>query len=623
VIARMTESLAHRGPDAHARWAGDGVVLGHRRLVVIDLEGGGQPMADPALGLAVTYNGEIYNYLDLNRRLQGLGFEARTRSDTETLLHAYAAWGEACLEPLNGMFAFVLHDARRRRLFAARDRMGKKPLYFAHDQRRGWFAFASESKALLQHPDVPRAMDREAAARYLLFEHVPAPQTIYQGVRKLEAGHALSFDLEHGALRVWRYWDHEDAATAAREPRLATVESWCERIRATLGDAVERRLVSDVPLGVFLSGGIDSAAVAALMVERVGRERVKTFTIGFSDPRFDESARAREVARRLGTEHHEEILDPADVAGCLPHVSEMLDEPFADASILPTYLLARFARRHVTVALGGDGGDEAFAGYATFDALPALAFYDRRVPSWLDRGVVRPLAAALPAGHGYLSPDFKARQFLRGTKAAPDERLWRWLGALVPEQLPGLLTPEALAGLDLARLYDPARAFHARVAARDPVARDCYLYAKTYLAEGVLTKVDRATMACSLEARSPFLDVHLVELTHALPSRWKVRGGEKKWILRRALRGLLPDPVLARGKRGFSPPLGAWFRGRLRELLCDTLSERAVRDGGFLRPEAVARLLREHLAGRVDHRKPLFALFMLERWRRRWLAAPG
>jgi asparagine synthase (glutamine-hydrolysing) len=619
VLDRMIGALAHRGPDDSGHHVTGSVALGHRRLVVIDPEGGAQPMRDEELGLSVTYNGEIYNYRELNAELEGMGYRSRTRSDTETLLHAYAAWGEDCVRRFNGMFAFVLHDERNQLLFAARDRMGKKPLYYYRDGN-GLFAFASEAKALLEHPQVPREMDPEAAVRYLVYEHVPAPHTIYRGIRKLEAAHRLTVDLGSGEVRDDCYWDQAALLETAEGSRSSLDSgSWTPRILEALRQAVVRRLISDVPLGVFLSGGVDSSAVAALMVQALGRGKVSTFTIGFTDPHFDESAAAREVAALLGTRHHEEILDPGAVADALPEVSEFLDEPFADPSILPTYLLARFTRRHVTVALGGDGGDEAFAGYATFQALPAVRYYDRLAPRWLDRGVIRPLAHRLPVRHGYLAADFKIKQFLRGAKAPPGQRLWRWLGAFAPEELAGLISPEVLATIDLESLYDPVLRFHARVAARDPIAQDGYLYAKTYLAEGVLTKVDRATMACSLEARSPFLDVDFVELVNTIPSRLKFRGGRQKWILREALRGLLPDRILNRTKQGFSPPLGPWFRGRLRELVCDTLDERAIREFGFLRPEAVRALLRAHLEGSADHRKPLFALLMLERWRRRWL----
>ncbi|MHC4384927.1 MAG: asparagine synthase (glutamine-hydrolyzing), partial [Planctomycetota bacterium] len=554
VLKRMTRALSHRGPDAEGYSCGGNVALGHRRLAVIDIVGGGQPMIDEKRGLSIVFNGEIYNYLELNRELKTLGFEARTRCDTETILNAYAAWGDDCVRRFNGMFAFVIHDRNARRLFGARDRMGKKPFYYVCDGGR--FAFASEPKALLHHPAVRREMDLGALARYLIFEHVPAPYAIYAGMRKLPRGHRLSFDLNSGRLSVNRYW-----ALRPHGPDLPGRANgqWIDRIRQELKAAVGRRLLADVPLGVFLSGGIDSSAVTA-----------KTFSIGFRDPQFDESDRSRRLAGLLGTDHHEETLDAPAIMGALPEVSELLDEPFADGSILPTYLLARFARQHVTVALGGDGGDELFAGYQTFRALAAARIYNALVPAAVHRGVVRPLAERLPARHRYFSLEFKLKRFLRGVKVPEPQRLWRWLGAFEPESLVNLLTPDALGALEppepeslLAHLGNG----HADAEHPDAVGRDCRLFAETYLAEGVLTKVDRATMACGLEARFPLLDVELVELADAIPGRLKVRSGQLKHVFKAALRGLVPDDLLDAPKRGFAAPLGRWFRGELRETL--------------------------------------------------------
>ncbi|MCK6470446.1 MAG: asparagine synthase (glutamine-hydrolyzing) [Planctomycetes bacterium] len=614
ILRRMTAALTHRGPDASGYHDSERVKLGHRRLSIIDLSGGAQPMHDDGRGLHVVYNGEIYNYLELNVELAGKGFAARTRSDTETILLAYAAWGEACVEKFNGMFAFAIHDEKQNRIFCARDRMGKKPFYYVHDG--GFFAFASEPKALLQHPAVRREMDPEAAARYLLHEFVPAPYAIYRGMRKLPGGHRLRFDLGGGSLATERWWDHDFAAA---EKDTATEAEWIERIRGGLQAAVERRLIADVPLGVFLSGGIDSSAVTAAMVAKQGRGKVKTFAIGFSDPRFDETAYAKRLAETLGTEHYEERLDPKASLDILPTVAAFLDEPFADPSILPTYLLSRFTRRHVTVALGGDGGDELFAGYDTFRALPHLRFYNAAVPGFVDRGVVRPLAGCLPASTGNFSFDFVVQRFLRGAKRPESERLWRWLGAFVPEEIGGLLTGDALKTVALEKLFDETSELHARVARFDPATRDGYVYAKTYLGEGVLTKVDRATMACSLEARSPLLDRDFVALADAMPARYKVRGGKLKYLFKKALRGLVPDDILARPKKGFGIPVAGWFRGGLREALLDTLHEKRLREDGFFRPEAVKRLVDEHVTGRRNHRKPLWTLFMFERWRAHWL----
>ena len=612
----MTTSLLRRGPDAEGHLIEGNVALGHRRLAVIDLSGGAQPMADVQRGLSVVFNGEIYNYLELNAELERAGVRAQTRSDTETLLNAYHVWGDKCVEKFNGMFAFVIHDRGRRRLFGARDRIGKKPFYYVH--AGPFFAFGSEAKALLQHPSIDAQLDMESAARYLLHEFVPAPHAIYKGMKKLAGGERFFYGLDDGAMKTEQYWDVPFLESESPDGQ-APEAYWIERIKSGLEAAVRRRLVSDVPLGVFLSGGIDSSAVTAAMVKLQGPGNVKTFSIGFSDSRFDESAHARSMAKFLGTQHFEERIDPQSTMDILPEVVSFLDEPFADASILPTFLLSRFARRSVTVVLGGDGGDELFAGYDTFKALPFLRFYNSAVPGFVDRGIVRPLARRLPAAYGNFSFDFKVKQFLRGAKVAENERLWRWLGAFVPEELAGLLHADVLKSLDLGKLYSSIHGLHATVVDAPPVVRDSYTYAKTYLADGVLVKVDRATMACSLEARSPLLDVEFIELANAIPAKYKVRNGALKYIFKQALLKTVPADILARPKKGFGVPVGEWFRGKLRDMLLDMLNERRLREAGIFNPAAVQALVRDHLDGRHDNRKPLWTLFMFELWRERWM----
>lgn len=619
VLRQMVATLAPRGPDGEGYKISDSVALGHRRLAVIDIAGGAQPMCDETHGLVVVFNGEIYNYRELNAELETLGFQARTRSDTETLLHAYAAWGKRCVHKLNGMFSFVVHDLRKRRLFGARDRMGKKPFYYFHQD--GLFAFASELKALLQHPAVKREVDPQSAARYFLHEFVPAPYSIFKGTRKLGAGQCLLYHLDTDKLTVETYWDMYRAEQPPPDDSVSE-ECWMERIRHELEAAVRRRLVSDVPLGVFLSGGIDSSAVTATMVKIMGPENVKTFSIGFSDKRFDESPHAQRMSEFLGTRHQADHLSAEVATDILPQVISFLDEPFADPSVLPTYLLARFARQFVTVALTGDGGDELFAGYDTFRALRFLRFYNAAVPGFVDRGLVRPLAGLLPVSYGNFSLDFRIKQFLRGVKAPERNRLWRWLGSFVPEELPGLLEPAAFAAVDPGTLYCEIEQLFNHVAHHDPITRDGYIFAKTYLGEGVLAKVDRATMACALEARSPLLDHEFVTLACSVPSRFKYRQGRTKYILRKAFTGMLPDDILRRPKKGFGIPIGEWFRGRLRDTLQDTLHERRIREAGFLRPQAVRTLVDDHLSGRRDNRKPLWTLFMFERWREQWLKKP-
>ena len=616
VLRRMVATLTPRGPDAEGLKMSSDVALGHRRLSVIDLVGGVQPMCDDEHGLAVVFNGEIYNYREINTELEALGYHARTRSDTETLLHAYAAWGTKCVDKFNGMFSFVIHDIRNRRLFGARDRMGKKPFYYF--QSEGLFAFASEPKALLQHPSVKREIDPQAAARYFLHEFVPGPHAIFKGMRKLGGGQYLLYQMDSDKLTVETYWDMYRAGQKPPDKNVSE-EDWIERICNSLEASVKRRLVSDVPLGVFLSGGIDSSAVTAAMVGLMGTENVKTFSIGFSDKRFDESTHARRMSEFLGTEHFEDHLS-ADVAtDILPKVISFLDEPFADPSVLPTYLLARFARQYVTVALAGDGGDELFAGYDTFRALRFLGFYNALMPAAMDRGIVRPLIGLLPVTYGNFSLDFRLRQFLRGTKVSEKQRLWRWLGSFVPEELTNLLEPGAFPGLEPSGLYSGVEEIFDRVANFDAITRDGYIFAKTYLSDGVLAKVDRATMACSLETRSPLLDHEFVELATSIPSHLKYRKGRTKYILKTALSRMLPDDILKRPKKGFGIPIGDWFRGRLRDVLQDTLHERRIRDAGFLRPAAVRKLVDDHLSGLRDNRKPLWTLFMFEQWRERWL----
>jgi asparagine synthase (glutamine-hydrolysing) len=616
-IQRMLGALVHRGPDAHGIAQRERVTLGHRRLSIIDLSGGAQPMSSTHDGgqLTVTFNGEIYNYLELNAELAALGFHATTRSDTETLLNAYAAWGEKCVDKFNGMFAFVIHDRRKGRLFGARDRLGKKPFYYVRTD--SFFAFASEPKALLQHPAIRREIDPDAAARYFVYEFVPGRRAIFKDMRKLGAGERFTFSLDTGALSLETFWDIRFDRMQSNGS--ANESGWVEKIQTGLEAAVRRRLVSDVPLGVFLSGGIDSSAVAAVAVKLLKPQKVNTFAIGFSDKRFDESSHARRMATFLGTEHHEEQLGPQAALDILPRVVDYLDEPFADASILPCYLLSRFARQHVTVALGGDGGDELFAGYDTFKALPAVRIYNALIPHAIHRNVVLPLANRIPVVYGNFTVDFKIKQFLRGMKMPESERLWNWLGAFQPHQVMELLNPDLVSRLDGAALLHDSHQIHGNVEDLGMIARDSYMFARTYLTDGVMVKVDRATMACSLEARSPLLDPEFVDLAFSIPSRFKVRRNALKYIFKKALQDLVPEDILRRPKKGFGVPVGEWFRGPLRDALCDTLHERRLREGGLLRPEMVQRLIKEHLTGARDNRKSLWTLFMFEQWRERWL----
>src|SRR5215211_6538978 len=500
------------------------------------------------------------------------------------------------------MFALALWDAGRRELVLARDRFGKKPLYYA-DLGDG-LLFGSELKSLLEHPRCPRELDLEALSRYLALEYVPTPYSIFAGVRKLPGGHMLRW--RDGKVTIEQFWDLDlDPDEPARPD-----QDYVDEFRELLASAVRRRLMSDVPLGAFLSGGIDSSSVVAMMVEALPAGAVKTFSVGFEERSFDESEYARRVAAHFGTDHHEEMFTPGVMLDTLPTVVGWLDEPFGDASILPTYLLSRFTREHVTVALGGDGSDELLAGYPTFPADRLARFY--RVPRLLHANVIAPLADRLPVSTANFSFDFKLKRFLRAAASREDVRHPVWLGSFTPDEQARLLT--SAPGDPFA---EQRRVLAA--AGSDRLGKLIYLYAKTYLQDDILVKVDRASMACSLEVRAPFLDVELAEFLSRVPSRLKLHRLDTKHLLKRAMRDALPEGIAGRAKKRFGIPVAAWFKGELREALRDELSPERVRRQGLFDAGEVDRLVSEHLSGRRDHRKPLWTLFVFQLWHRRWL----
>ncbi len=615
----MARALAPRGPDGEGYWRAPGVALGHRRLAVIDLtRAAAQPLGNEDGGVQVVFNGEIYNFGELRAELRARGHVFRSQGDTEVLVHGYEEWGDEVVNRIDGMFAFALWDARHRRLLAARDRMGKKPLYFASIARAGappLFAFASELKALLGVPGFDRGIDHEALCRYLVHEYVPEPHTIFRGARKLGAGQRLRLEIRNDATcepRIDRYWD----LPFSDQPRAAGDDEAATELRTLLLAAVRRRLVADVPVGIFLSGGIDSSSVAALAAELAGPDNVRTFSIGFSEASFDESSHARRVARHLGTKHSEERLDAHALLDVLPKVVDFLDEPLADASIVPTYLLSAFTRRHVTVALGGDGGDELFAGYQTFLADAWGRLYFDRMPERLRRAVAS-AARLLPARTGYFSLDFKMNQFLQGGDVPGPRRHQRWMASFLPEHLAGLLAPEL--GHQLVR--DPLDRVDQRTSegpARTAWDRLMDYYAHFYLADDVNTKVDRASGAVGLEVRAPFLDTALVAFACHLPPHQRLRWRTPKFILKQAMRGRLPDDILDRRKQGFAVPVARWMREDLSSALRDELAPDKLRREGHFDPTFVEGIVSDHLSGRRDRRKALWTLFMFERWLARW-----
>jgi asparagine synthase (glutamine-hydrolysing) len=606
-LAHMTAALRHRGPNDEGfhvdeRPEGLGVGLGFRRLSVIDLETGAQPITNEDGSVVLVFNGEIYNFRELRRDLEVRGHDFATNADTEVIVHLYEELGSGLLPRLNGMFAFAIWDAKKRELLLARDRFGKKPLYYAELGRT--LLFGSELKSLRQHSGCPDGVDVEALSRYLAFEYVPSPWSILSGVRKLPGGHLLRW--AEGRAAVERWWHLPFGSEANDTADQDLVEEFRELFRA----AVRRRLVSDVPLGAFLSGGIDSSSVVAMMREALPSESVKTFTIGFGERTFDESEHARRVARHLDVDHHEEVFTPGVLLELLPAVADVLDEPFGDASILPTYLLSRFTRQSVTVALGGDGADELLAGYPTFPAETIAQVY--RLPRVLHEGVILPLADRLPVSTANFSIDFKLKRFLRGAVAPTAVRHATWLGSFTPAEQAELLrgSPvDAFAEQRLALSNAPTR---------NSLERLIYLYATTYLQDDILFKVDRASMANSLEVRAPFLDIELVEFLGRIPPRLKLRRLKTKVLLKRAMADVLPPGIANRAKKGFGIPVAAWFKNELRDHLQDELAPARIRSQGLFDPAAVSRLVSEHLSGRRDHRKQLWTLFMFQLWHRRW-----
>ena len=596
-LNRLADALAHRGPDGTGYFfcPSNGVSLGHRRLAILDIAGGAQPMWNEDGSVGIVFNGEIYNHLELRRLLEQSGHSFRSsHSDTEVLIHGYEEWGVGLLERLNGMFAFCIYDRSRRQLFFARDRFGKKPLYYA--KIRDGIAFASEMKALLKHPDVTAEIDTLAVKKYFAYGFIPAPASLYRDVQKLPGGCYMRFDLATSKLQTERYYQFsvapDDSLATAPESEVG------EELLAHLSVATRRRLVADRPIGIFLSGGLDSSAILACASKEVSEERIRTFSLGFHEKTFDESDWARLVAEFFQTEHYNEILDISSARDIATRVVGMLDEPMGDSSILPTYLLAAFARKHVVVALGGDGGDELLAGYAPFRALKPAALYCKLVPNvlrrWIRRGV-----DALPSSENYMSLDFRMKRTLRGLAFPPSVWNPMWLSPLEPSQIADLLeepAPWDLVYADAIQAWDSSDA-------PDMVGKTTEFYARFYLQDGILTKVDRASMMVGLEVRAPFLDNDIVEFARRLPASLKCRHRQGKYILRHALRGKVPAKILDLPKKGLGIPLTSWLKTWPQPDSSTLLRHSATR----------FQLLRDaHTSGKNDERLFLWCWLVLQ-----------
>ncbi|HEU5239389.1 MAG TPA: asparagine synthase (glutamine-hydrolyzing) [Pyrinomonadaceae bacterium] len=607
LLARMNDAIRHRGPDDDGFYFSDGVGLAMRRLAIIDLKTGKQPIHNADRTASIVFNGEIYNYRELRKQLEALGHTFYTNSDTEAIVHAYDQYGTECPRHLRGMFAFAIWDERNKSLFLARDRVGKKPLLYAHTNEQ--LIFGSEFTALLAHPSVSREINYEAIHHYLSFISVPAPLTAYQSIRKLEPGHWLLW--RDGEIKLERYWQLDFSNKININEQEAGA-----RVSELLRDAVRVRLMSEVPLGAFLSGGIDSSAVVALMAQE-SSDRVKTFSIGFEEQDFSELHHARRVAEHVGAEHHEFIVRP-NAMEILPTLIEHYGEPFADSSAIPSYYVSRETRRYVTVALNGDGGDECFAGYERYAAMNLAQRYTKLLPGALRTGVIGNVAKALPEfrSRGPLS---KGKRFLQAAALSPIQRYLRWISAFDENAKLELYSDqfrEQTRGFSTVSIIEP---WFAKANGAGIVDASLLTDTMTYLPNDLLVKMDIASMTVSLEARSPFLDHHLMEFAASLPEKLKLRRMTTKYLLKRVLKDLVPPENLSRGKMGFGVPIGHWFRGTMQPFLRETLFSEKAMTRGFFKKDKVQQIVDQHVAGRIDHSHRLWSLLMLELWFQRFI----
>src|SRR6266851_154671 len=614
LVRRLCEALGHRGPDGEGYYTDGPVALGHRRLAILDLAGGRQPMSNEDGTVWVILNGEIYNFCGLRTRLEALGHRFATRSDTEVLVHAYEQYGAACVNELRGMFAFAVWDRPRQTLFLARDRIGKKPLFYS--QVDGQWVFASELQALLRHPGLAREVDWTAVDDYLTYGYVPAPRTIFHGVHKLPPAHWLRLKPGAdgtGSPHIERYWG------LGYEPKLGLSEAdAAEGLLEVLTEAVRLRMIADVPLGALLSGGLDSSIVVALM-SRLSDRPVKTFSIGFEEQRFNELPHARLVAQRYGTEHHELIVRP-NALEVLPTLVRHYGEPYADSSAIPSYYVAKLTREHVKVALNGDGGDECLAGYERYAGGLAADRYGR-IPAAVRRLAIEPLTRLIPTSGPRQSRLRQVGRLLQVASQPAPQRYLRWIGYVPTTEKATLYSPdfqEQLAGHRAeSLLLEMWERFTA--AGFGPLDRMLAVDVESYLPYDLLVKMDIATMANSLEARSPFLDHHVMEFCARLPANYKLQGMRLKHLLKKAGAGLLPPETLTRRKMGFGVPVGNWMRGDLRSWMEDLLLSPRSLKRGYFQPEALRQVVDRHLEGREDRSYELWALLCLELWHQEFM----
>ncbi len=603
----MCDAIVHRGPDDEGFHLEGNVGLGMRRLKVIDLETGHQPISNEDGRIWIVFNGEVYNFSDLRGELEGKGHIFSTHSDTETIIHAYEEYGDECVHRLNGMFSFAIWDSSRDRLLLARDRLGVKPLYYYHDATL--LAFGSEIKAILQCKDVPRHINFDALNAFLTFEYIPAPLSILQGIYKLPPGHFLI--AQNGTISVKQYWD---MAYDVSGP-LKTEQELEEELYALLEDSTKLRLISDVPLGAFLSGGVDSSTIVQIMANMMDQP-VKTFSIGFDDSSYNELRYARQVAKLFGTDHYELTIKP-EIVNLVEHFCQYLDEPLGDVSVFPTYLVSQLARQHVTVVLSGDGGDELFAGYDWYLANKLDGFY-QKLPAMVRKMLFQVMHSLRPTSQkkGFIN---KLKRFVEGAALDPSLQHYRWNIFLSDVTRHQLYSTDVTGALGRRKAEDRFVQHLTRVKEADPLWQQEYADIKTFLVDDVLVKVDRMSMAHSLEARTPFLDYRVVEYAARVPSRQKIRGLETKWLLKRCMEKKLPHDILYRKKEGFSIPMKNWLRQELRPLMEDTLSSNRIKKEGLFDHDYIAGLKSDHIAGRVNNSHQLWPLMVFHFWKDKYL----
>jgi asparagine synthase (glutamine-hydrolysing) len=603
-IIRMEEALIHRGPDDRGIAKFSNAIIGMRRLSIMDVAGGQQPFSSDDKQTSLVCNGEIYNYQELRKTLEHSGFQFRSHSDVETILHGYTRFGLDITSLLEGMFAFAIWDEGEQRLTLARDRFGIKPLYYFQYQDK--LIFASELRALLASGEVPFDLDLNSLNQYLAFNYVPTPRSIVSNIKKLEPGTMLIFDSKGIITKNYSSLSFQQSESRPPLDPREVEHQFLDRFSG----AVRRELASDVPIGVLLSGGLDSSTIAAIASKE--RPGISTFSVRFEDPTFDESSYAREVAGYLGTKHHELTVTEQMLHEQASSLGDILDEPLADSSFLPTSLLMRFVRKHVTVVLGGDGGDELFAGYPTHKAHRIIQLYESLVPFALRARVVPKMVKNLPVSLDYVSFDFKAKRFMEGRGVPFGVRHQIWMGAFSPNERSSILSPDLrLSTIDP---YDPVHRLLAECDARELGNLALFLDMRLYLEGDILTKVDRSSMRASVEARVPFLNRHVADFALSLPYSLKLHLFQSKYLFRRAVKGIVPESVRTRKKRGFNFALGRYMRGSFRPLIEDTLRQDRVRTSGLFDPAGIDKILFEHQEGKVDHGLRIWNLFVFQSW---------